>query len=97
MKYIACLHKESSSDYGVSFFDFPGCITAGHTPEEAQIHAQEALELHIAGMIEDGQMLPEPSPLDAVFSKARMEGGTAFIVEVAESMSAISASTKRIV
>ena len=33
MEYIAYLHKEGKSDYGVSFLDFPGCITAGSTLE----------------------------------------------------------------
>jgi hypothetical protein len=28
MEYIAYLHKDKNSDYGVSFPDFPGCITA---------------------------------------------------------------------
>jgi len=27
--YIAIIHKEPGSDYGVSFPDFPGCITVG--------------------------------------------------------------------
>ena len=33
--YIAILHKDKDSDYGVSFPDFPGCITAGSTLDEA--------------------------------------------------------------
>src|SRR5689334_6632615 len=36
MHYIAYLHKTRRSDYGVSFPDFPGCITAGKTLEEAR-------------------------------------------------------------
>ena len=36
MEYIAYLHKDKGSDYGVSFPDFPGCITAGKTLEEAR-------------------------------------------------------------
>jgi predicted RNase H-like HicB family nuclease len=28
MEYIAYLHKEKKSDFGVSFPDFPGCVTA---------------------------------------------------------------------
>jgi predicted RNase H-like HicB family nuclease len=28
MDYIAYLHKESKSDFGVSFPDFPGVVTA---------------------------------------------------------------------
>ena len=31
MEYIAYLHKDRKSDFGVSFPDFPGCITAGKT------------------------------------------------------------------
>jgi hypothetical protein len=31
MEYIAYLHKDRDSDCGVSFPDFPGCITAGKT------------------------------------------------------------------
>jgi predicted RNase H-like HicB family nuclease len=43
MEYIAYLHKDRGSDYGVSFPDFPGCITAGKTLEEASRLAPEAL------------------------------------------------------
>ena len=42
--YIAMLYKEPDSDFGVSFPDFPGCITAGTTLEEAWRLAEEALE-----------------------------------------------------
>jgi predicted RNase H-like HicB family nuclease len=55
MKYIACLHKDKNSDCGVSFPDFPGCITAGSTLEEARSMAAEALALHVAGMRGAGQ------------------------------------------
>lgn len=34
MDYIAYLHKDGSSDFGVSFPDFPGCVTAGKTLEK---------------------------------------------------------------
>ncbi len=43
MEYIAYLHKDKKSDYGVSFPDFPGCITAGTSLEEARRMAAEAL------------------------------------------------------
>ena len=35
MEYVAYLHKDRDSDFGVSFPDFPGCVTAGRTLEEA--------------------------------------------------------------
>jgi predicted RNase H-like HicB family nuclease len=64
--YIAVVHKEPGTDYGISFPDFPGCITSGATLEEARANAEEALALHLAGMAEDGEPIPEPSSLDDV-------------------------------
>jgi predicted RNase H-like HicB family nuclease len=82
MAYIAYLHKNKKSDYGVSFPDFPGCITAGMTLEEARCMAAEALSFHIAGMQEDGEAIPEPSTLDDLKNDPAMKGAIAFLVEV---------------
>jgi len=38
--YIALIHKEPDSDYGVSFPDLPGCISAGLTLDEARAMAE---------------------------------------------------------
>ncbi|MCZ8147368.1 MAG: type II toxin-antitoxin system HicB family antitoxin [Roseomonas sp.] len=69
--YVALVHKQPTSDYGVSFPDFPGCVTAGVTFEEAHRQAGEALALHIDGMIEDGEAVPEPSSLEHVMTATR--------------------------
>jgi predicted RNase H-like HicB family nuclease len=82
MEYIAYLHKDRGSDYGVSFPDFPGCITAGKTLDEASRLAPEALALHIRGMIEDGETVPEPSNVDDVAADAVKHGAIAFMVSV---------------
>jgi antitoxin HicB len=42
--YIALIHKDSDSCYGVSFPDVPGVVTAGETIDEAVPKAAEALE-----------------------------------------------------
>ena len=60
MECIAYLHKDPNSDFSVSFPDFPGCVTAGRTLEEARHMAVEALGLHINGMIEDCEGIPAP-------------------------------------
>jgi len=80
MEYIAYLHKDKASDFGVSFPDFPGCVTAGRTLDEARRLAAEALALHIAGMLEDGEALPEPSTLDKLANDPAMRGAVAFLV-----------------
>ncbi|MGA9724515.1 MAG: type II toxin-antitoxin system HicB family antitoxin [Candidatus Binatus sp.] len=82
MDYIAYLHKDRDSDFGVSFPDFPGCVTAGKTLEEARRMAAEALAFHIAGMIEDGDEVPAPSNLDALTNDPNMKGAVAVLVSV---------------
>jgi antitoxin HicB len=42
--YIALIHKEADSCYGVSFPDLPGVFTAGDTIDEAMQKAVEVLE-----------------------------------------------------
>ena len=82
MDYIAYLHKEKKSDFGVSFPDFPGCITAGKTLDEARLMAGEALAMHIAGMAEDGEAIPEPSTIDDLAEDPDRKGAVAFLVSV---------------
>jgi predicted RNase H-like HicB family nuclease len=84
MDYIAIIHKEADSDFGVSFPDFPGCITAGRTLDEAKDMALEALTGHIAVMRETGEPVPDPSTLDEVMSNPDFEDGVAFLVSVKE-------------
>nr|WP_312038822.1 type II toxin-antitoxin system HicB family antitoxin [Pseudorhizobium tarimense] len=45
------IHKEEGSDYGVSFPDFPGVVTAGVTLDEARHLAEEALSFHVEGCL----------------------------------------------
>jgi len=78
--YIAIVHKEAKTDFGVSFPDFPGCITAGQTVDEAKDLAQEALALHIKGMIEDFDQMPVPSKLEDIMADAQYADAVAYLV-----------------
>ncbi|MCW5732597.1 MAG: type II toxin-antitoxin system HicB family antitoxin [Enhydrobacter sp.] len=80
MQYIAYLHKTRKSDYGVSFPDFPGCIAAGRTLEEARRMAGEALALHVEGLLEDSETLPYPSTLDSLVRDSALKDAVAFLV-----------------
>jgi predicted RNase H-like HicB family nuclease len=82
MEYIAYLHKDRKSDFGVSFPDFPGCVTAGKTLDEARRMAAEALALHIDGMAEDGEPIPEPSTIEDLAEDPAITGAVAFLVSV---------------
>lgn len=53
----ALVHEEDGV-FGISFPDFPGCISTGKTEEEVLRKGAEALAFHVAGMVEDGDPLP---------------------------------------
>jgi predicted RNase H-like HicB family nuclease len=38
--------------------DLPGCVAVGDTREETEQNMYEAIQLHIEGMIEDGDTVP---------------------------------------
>ena len=64
--FPAIIEKGKRRGYGVFFPDLPGCVSAGDTIQEAAHKAEEALALHIEGMIEEGETIPEPSELDRI-------------------------------
>ena len=57
--FLAVVHKDPGSDFGVSFPDFRGCVSAGSTLQEAIVMAEEALQGHVDVMVEYGDELPE--------------------------------------
>jgi predicted RNase H-like HicB family nuclease len=64
--YIALVHKDEGTSYGVSFPDVPGCISAGDTFEQALTNAAEALAGRLALMRTDGDPIPAPRSFDAL-------------------------------
>jgi predicted RNase H-like HicB family nuclease len=79
--YIALIHKDADSDYGVSFPDLPGVITAGSTLDEARKLATEALAFHLEGLAEDSEAVPEPSTLEEIMVIAENRDGVAVLIE----------------
>lgn len=78
--YLALITKDPGSDFGVTFPDFPGCVTAGRTITEAKEMAVEALAGHISLMKEDGDSLPVPSSPEDIFKEAENYGALVFEV-----------------
>ena len=64
--YVALVHKDPGSIYGVSFPDFPGCISAGDTADEALSNAVEALRAHVELIASDGDAIPEPRSIEEI-------------------------------
>lgn len=68
MRFIAFVHKEPDSCYGVSFPDVPGCTSAGDTLDEALANAIDALSGHIRLMEADGDAVPTPRTLEEIYA-----------------------------
>lgn len=79
--YIALIRKDAASDFGVSFPDLPGCVTAGATLDEARTMAEEALALHLDGLAADGEAAPDPSTLDEIMAEPTHRDGVAILVD----------------
>lgn len=50
----------------VEFPDFPGCLPCGDDTTEAMNNAREALALHVYGMEQDGEEIPEPTAVSDI-------------------------------
>ncbi len=61
MKRYAIVLEKAGSNYSAYVPDLPGCVATGATLREAEQLLREAIELHVEGMREDGQPIPEPS------------------------------------
>jgi predicted RNase H-like HicB family nuclease len=82
--YIALIHKDPRSEFGVSFPDFPGCISAGATLDDARTRAEEALAFHVEGIAEDGDAIPEPSSLEEIMAEPENRDGVAVLIPLRE-------------
>lgn len=63
--FIAVLDMEDDG-ISIEFPDLPGCLPCADTMDEALKNAQEALGLHLWGMEQDGEEIPEPTPIQNI-------------------------------
>lgn len=68
--YVALLDRadKKGADYGVIFPDFPGCVFGGATLTAAIENAREGILFHIEGLLDAGEILPEPTSLEKIRS-----------------------------
>lgn len=60
MRYLVVVERGPTS-FGAYVPDLPGCIAVGETRDEVLASIQEAIELHLEGLKEEGQRIPPPS------------------------------------
>ncbi len=50
----------TSTGYSAYSPDLPGCVATGATESEVEQRMREAIELHVAGLRQQGEPVPEP-------------------------------------
>jgi predicted RNase H-like HicB family nuclease len=65
---IAVVIERAENNFAAYAPDVPGCIATGATREETVSRMREALQMHLRGLREDGEPLP-----DAVTSVETLE------------------------
>ena len=58
MEFIVVLHTDDGERYGVTVPDLPGCFSGGDTLELALQNVEEAIDMHVERLIDDGQPIP---------------------------------------
>ena len=59
MKYLIVI-EPTGTRFSAYSPDLPGCVSTGQTCEEVERNMQEAIELHVEGLCEEGYSVPEP-------------------------------------
>jgi predicted RNase H-like HicB family nuclease len=57
-KYLVIIEK-AKKNFSAYSPDLPGCIATGKTREETIKNMQEAIEMHVQGLLEDKMPVPE--------------------------------------
>jgi predicted RNase H-like HicB family nuclease len=60
MKYAVVIEKGPNS-FGAYVPDLPGCVAVGETRSEVVKLVQEAIELHLHSLQEQGEKIPPPT------------------------------------
>jgi predicted RNase H-like HicB family nuclease len=64
MRYLVVI-EPTETGFSAYSPDLPGCVSTGATRDEVEQNMQEAIELHLEGVREEGYPVPEPSTSSA--------------------------------
>ena len=60
-KYLILIEIAEDGKYGAYVPDLPGCAVCGYpTPDEATESIRIAIDMHLQGMLKDGDEIPAP-------------------------------------
>ncbi len=97
--YYGVIEASDGDGFSIYFPDFPGCASGGETIDDVIAMGTEALQFHIDGMVEDGDIIPLPSTVDfgaerADTPEAKIHALVAIAVKIPAFPDTISVSMK---
>ena len=96
--FIAILHQEPGTDYGLCFPDFPGCVAAENNLEGLKAAAEEALAGHLQLLAETGKAVPPPTPIEAIMNDPDFADGLPALIhapDIADPVVRVNVTFKR--
>jgi predicted RNase H-like HicB family nuclease len=61
MTQYAVVIEKTKRNYAAYVPDLPGCVATGATVPEVKENIREVIKIHLEGMAEDGEAIPQPS------------------------------------
>jgi predicted RNase H-like HicB family nuclease len=74
MKPYLVIIEKAPNNYGAFSPDVLGCVSSGATVEETLKEFREALQAHFELIVESGEEIPEPRPVEEHVAAYRAEG-----------------------
>ena len=65
ISYAVVVERADDGGYGVWCPDLPGCVVVAESEAGALADMRKAIELHLAGLQQDGQPIPRPATVSA--------------------------------
>jgi predicted RNase H-like HicB family nuclease len=62
-KIYTIIIERGENDYSAYVPDLPGCVVTGTTINELKKRIRDVIQMHLEGMREDGEPVPDPSTL----------------------------------
>ena len=78
--YLVVIGKCVNSNFSGHAPDLPGCVSAGNTMDEMTAMMREALELHLEGLVESGEAVPEATTTQIEFKPEDFEDVEYFVI-----------------
>ncbi|MCM5557272.1 type II toxin-antitoxin system HicB family antitoxin [Pleomorphomonas sp. JP5] len=82
MTHVVALIHEEDGVFGISFPDFPGCVSTADSLDDAIARGAMALAFHVEGMVEDGEALPVLRSAEAIRRTEDVDGALLAAVPV---------------